>query len=644
MNKASKIIVGLAAVVVVVIGAAAIAISVVDINAYRPQLADMLGKQTGRTVGLNGPIKLALSMHGVSVIVQDASISNPAWASRKQMAGIGRLELGVALIPLLSKQLVITALDISNADIQLETSAAGQNNWDMKPEVAAAPAAPQAKPQAAAGGSPVGIKVEGLSVKDSQLAMRDKEGKTSLYKVSSATLKPKGHGTAIDFGGEANGAPVKLSLTIGTQDLMANAKFPFEADVTYDKYHLTAKGSANPQKKFFDADSYQLTAGTTTLHGALTADAGGARTSVKGNLQSDKLDPNDLKPNAQEEQPAAKTTENAKPAPAPSGRLFSTAPLDLAALRSTDASFDVAIGQVVLGKTALNQLSSKLSLSGGHLTVPFKAALGKSPFEGELKLDAASTAQYSLNFKAPDADLAELLSIVGAPPVLNGGKGNADVQLAGSGASPHDLAASTNGHINVIATGGTISASAAGAGAAALSQILAPGGGNPVMDCLAARFNVANGVAKDNGILADSSASTVAGSGGFNLGAETIDMTLRASPKLVKTGGLLPPLHIGGSLSSPSFGVDAAGTIQSVASGLLGGKTGLLANAVGGDSGVPDVKPAPDGSNACVYALDHKTATAAAPSQNTSIKDVAGQAGTKAQELGNKVMQGLFGH
>ena len=118
------------------------------------------------------------------------------------------------------------------------------------------------------------------------------------------------------------------------------------------------------------------------------------------------------------------------------------------------------------------------------------------------------------------------------------GKGDADVQLSGSGASLHDMAASTQGHIDITAAGGQISSAAAGSVASSLAQILAPGSGNPTLNCVAIRFNVANGVGKDNGILADSSASTVAGSGSFDLGKETVDLTLNSKAKTVNTHGL----------------------------------------------------------------------------------------------------------
>ena len=220
--------------------AAAIAVKVVDINQYRDQIADALSKQIGRTVKFGGKIELAFNTHGAGVAVENASIGNPSWASRPEMASIGNLELGVALLPLLNRQLEVTELDVRDADIQLETNAGNQHNWDLKPAArnAGCRASPTGGKTARHRRQPaIGVRVNELSIMNSKLAMRDKEGKVSTFKVNKMTLAPNGHDTKVSLDADYNGTPIKLSLKAGTGDLLASAKWPYDADLSYADYH-----------------------------------------------------------------------------------------------------------------------------------------------------------------------------------------------------------------------------------------------------------------------------------------------------------------------------------------------------------------------------------------------------------------------
>jgi len=656
MSVIKKIFVALIVIVVLVVAAVAVAINTVDINQYREQIADALSKQTGRTVKFGGPIKLAVTSHGIGIAVENASLGNPSWASRPQMASIGKLNLGVALMPLLNHQYVVSELDVSNADIQLETNAQNQHNWDLKPSTAATPvtnepavASNPAQPAA------VGVRVNELSIMNSQLAMRDKDGKTSIFKVGKMTLTPEGHSTSVSLDADYNGTPIKLTLKATTDDLLAGGKWPYNADLTYAAYHLHAQGTADTAGKEIELNPYEFTTGNSSLHGQLMADFGGTKTKVRGSVMGDKLDTADLKPPADGSAAANAPSGSAQQTASGSGPLFSTAPLDLSALKSAEASIDVAIEELKVGKTTLKQANGKIALAGGVLTLdPLKGTMGTSALEANIKLNAAvSPAQYTFAFKAPGVDLANLWEAVGAPAFMTG-KGDADIQLSGSGSSLHDMAASTDGHITITAANGTISSTATSGIASSLAQILSPGSGNPTLNCFAARFNVANGVGKDNGILADSSASTVAGFGGFDLGKENVDLTLNAKPKVVNTRGLMPAILVSGPLLGPNIGINAASTAQNVAGDFLKGNkiAGAISGALGGNGSantIPPIQTAPDGQNACIYSLDHKSAapaaTAATPAtQNKGIQNTLGNPASSAKKLGNQLLQGIMGH
>lgn len=273
MSKAGKFFSGLLVVILILVGALAAFIATFNIDKYRDQIATALSEQTGRSVKFGGPIKLAVNSHGIGVAAENASIGNPSWASRPQMASIGKLQLGVGLMPLLDKKVVITDLDVQNADIQLETNASNEHNWDMKPAAspgATAPTKAPATPAQSDSGKPaIGVSVQEVSITNSQIAIKDKDGKASTLKVTKLTLSPESRGIAISLNADYNGQPIKLALKTGATDLMAETKWPYDADITYANYHVNAQGNVDMGAKTIDLNPYDVTSGGSSTPGAL---------------------------------------------------------------------------------------------------------------------------------------------------------------------------------------------------------------------------------------------------------------------------------------------------------------------------------------------------------------------------------------
>jgi hypothetical protein len=263
-------------------------------------------------------------------------------------------------------------------------------------------------------------------------------------------------------------------------------------------------------------------------------------------------------------------------------------------------------------------------------------ALGAGTIGGQVNLDASgSPARLGTTLKVADVDLTDLIKMGGAEAFLSG-KVKADVNLSSSGNSPHDLASNLNGPITLISAGGDVISTASDKLSAGLAEILAPGvgGKNEGMNCLVARFIASGGVVKGNGILIDTMAATAAGYGDIDLRSETLNLNFHAKSKLINVGGLVPPLHIGGTLTSPDTSVDAKSVVQNVGQMLLGGEVA---------DGVPDVATQ-QGQNACAYALDHPSASAPA-SKGGVVQDLAGKAGQQLKNLpgASGLLKGIFG-
>lgn len=122
------LLVTVGAVLVILVGSAAALIAVLDDDDYRRITAYVVERLTGRTLTVDGSFTFDLSLEP-TLAVSNMRVSNPSWAMKPDLARIGRLEIQLALTPLLSGTLLIPRLVLEDADFDLETGADGLRNW-----------------------------------------------------------------------------------------------------------------------------------------------------------------------------------------------------------------------------------------------------------------------------------------------------------------------------------------------------------------------------------------------------------------------------------------------------------------------------------------------------------------------------------
>lgn len=159
-----------AAVVALVVVGAGIFIASFDPDSLKPRIVAAVKQQTGRDLTLQGRIRLGLSLQP-TLTIQGVALANPPGYSRPQMATLDRLDLKLALIPLLSRNVEIDRLVLVKPDILLETDANGRPNWQFTPE--AREATPQPAPAGTKEGAPTRITVADVRIEDGTVAWRD---------------------------------------------------------------------------------------------------------------------------------------------------------------------------------------------------------------------------------------------------------------------------------------------------------------------------------------------------------------------------------------------------------------------------------------------------------------------------------------
>lgn len=101
-----------------------------DLNKYKSYASEIVEKQLGRKLAINGNASVGISLIP-TIILEDVELSNASWASRPQMVKIKSLEVKFSLLPLLKKQIVIDNVALAKPEIYLEKSKDGQANWEF---------------------------------------------------------------------------------------------------------------------------------------------------------------------------------------------------------------------------------------------------------------------------------------------------------------------------------------------------------------------------------------------------------------------------------------------------------------------------------------------------------------------------------
>jgi AsmA protein len=217
-----------------------------DLDSLKPRIIAAVKQATGRDLTLQGPIRLGWSLRP-TLTLRDASLSNPPGFTRAQMATLQRLEVKLALLPLLSRRVEIARLALEKPDIILETDAQGRPNWLFAPEPR--PAAP---PNAVSGGEhePLSLDVSNMRIENGTLTWHDgRTGRSATFAIGR--LEAEGAAANADMhvtmSASYEGAPFTLHGVVGPLAELANqrttAAWPVQARLQAGGAQFTIEGS-----------------------------------------------------------------------------------------------------------------------------------------------------------------------------------------------------------------------------------------------------------------------------------------------------------------------------------------------------------------------------------------------------------------
>ena len=532
-----------------------------EIDAHREALASALSQKIGRAVNLDGGMRFGLSWHrGFYLGVDDVRIANPVWASRPLLASVGRMEFGLALPPLMHRRIEVTDFTLKNADVLLETSAAGTHNFDFLADALTTTGKGKQ-------GQDVSLNpTAALRLENAHVAWRKPEGAVTKIDVDEMTMTPSEKELSASMVGIYAGKLVALDFKGKDAGNYRAEPMRFSAAVVYGDEKARVRGTLAVNAKEIDIDAFALSTTKSDIVGAFKINYGGTRTQVVGGLKGRRFDISDVL-FMQDEQ------ENAGIVPA-RRQAFSFRFYDLDWLKKVDARLDVAFGEVTAGYLPLTRFVAKLDMSDGRMMLsPVKTGLAGGTAQGLLRFDVtASSPQLNLYARASKVDLAQIIKLWGVQSFLVG-QSDFDFDLATAGHSPHEMASNLRGQINLSMINKTTMHYAGLLQMVGGAMDLVVPGSSLVsrasVNCGMAQMTVDHGVLVTKKVLLDTVPATFYVIGNVNLNSEVVNLRMLTKPHVESASGIVPPMQVGGTLLDPGFHSEGGASLGQLADNIL---------------------------------------------------------------------------
>ena len=678
-----------AAVIVAVIVTVYIIASSYDYNKFKPRITALAKQYTGRDLTLGGDIELGLSLFP-TLVVNDVTFQNASWGTHPQMAQVKRLEVQIALLPILSGDIHVSRLAVLNPEFLIEIDKSGKSNLEFdipqEPE-------PEAAEDKAVDGKQDFLQFKEVQIKGGAFTYNDlRSGKTEAISIENLQLKSPelGAPAGIDLKFTYNKTPFQISGDFGQLSGILNPDEQWPLNLTITAVdstvsiagHITnimavqgidlklaAKGPdiANfqqitgeplPVKGPFDVaghltaptlESFKISdisilLGESKISGEIALNQKSPRPQIDAKFHSQKLD---LRPFLIQDSSDSKTETKSKKGDPKSNKVLPAEPFDLQALDQVDAALSLRADQILTHRIALDKFQIDLSLKDGHLIIkPLTTKIGGGDLGGSLDLLAkGNNANLTTKITAKKINLGEMLKKLEISQGLDGIL-DLNINLKGKGKSVAALMAGLNGDVVAILSESQLPVKylnlVGGDLATSLMKMV-----NPFekkieraqINCAVCDFNIKDGLAKSDVIMIDDPEKTLLSAGTVNFKTEALDFGIHTKPKggigtketgkvSVSLGAITKPFKLGGTLAKPSLDISPERAAKTLASALVG--SGSLASLF--------VSVSSGKENPCAEAFKIAgEGTPKTPAKSGKEKEQKGASEKKKEGLGTKI-------
>ena len=564
----------LAPLVLVIVAALLIPV-MVDEEKMLQLAADEVRKQTGAELSVLGGADLrifpTLGLALANVSLDMPSDQQPSLQARS-------LNIGVELIPLLSKEVAIETIELDGVVIKMTTEPeaapidTSQLNDKQLGEFYAKRQADidearQAASTEAAVAVPLALEVASLSITDSRIEMTEVDGDTSIIeidslKVSGLNLEGRSiplEGSVILAGDEPlvimfNGSVVVSQETqmLGIEEMGVSLKGALAETVA-----LNTSGEVDMNRQVADL-KLVATIGDTRADGQLRY-AAFESPQIDTQLHLNQFTPALLAlagPEAADTKPVQSSPEEAEDTPLP-----------LDALRVIDTRADLSIDKVIWGAHQVDNLKAKLRVNKGAANFP---SITGDIHGGKLDMKASLNAKNSLakiNTRGTlsNVDIAQALVASEVEPVLSG-KASLNWKLNGEGNTSGAITQTLKGPIDLVTEQAVLKDMAVEKmlceGVALVNQksLAADFPNSSAFEELSVRINLGNGKARLQPLKAKFPDIRLVGKGALDIVTMDFDATFAAklSAGLTK---LDPACKVNDSITAIEWPVNCEGNV-----------------------------------------------------------------------------------
>lgn len=588
-----KLLFGIAIFVVLIVAIAIAAPFFIPAEVYKEQLIAQVKSATGRDLRIEGPVRVSL-LPRIALEAEKVILSNAPGAAEKEMAALGKLQVQLQVLPLLSGEVAVDRFVLVAPVIHLEIDKKGRPNWTFETALGGAAPAPQAAPAKAApqksATSPLQeLRLGEVKIEDGRITYLDQRS-NAHYEVSDVDIGVKlpslDQPVSIDGALVWNGKRVQLLASADrARALLEHATTPVSVKLAAEPVSLSLAGTATLPAFSGDLElkvpSVRALAAWTgnalpatgeglgpfSLTGKVTADSGrygfaNARLSLDeikgtGDVQLDttgkrprivaKLAVEGLDLNPYLGPEAAPAPGGAKPAPAAPGGAppssaaqaasgWSDEPIDLAALHLADADLDLSANGIRYRKIAVDKGLLGVKLQDGRLEADLRdLELYKGKGTGRVTLeDRKDHPPVTLAFKLAGIEAEPLLRDAAEFERLSG-TGALDFDVNGAGKSQHQIVGSLGGKGAISFTNGAIKGINLGAMVRNITSAFDPSSAPQQTDFseLSGTFTIAQGILTNSDLVLKSPLLRVEGAGKVDLPNRSVDY--RITPKAVSS-------------------------------------------------------------------------------------------------------------
>lgn len=571
---------GLAALALLVAGAAGYLFATFDAARLKQEVASAVERQSGRSLRIEGELSLGF---WPAVAIQAGRSSLSERGRVDEFARFDSARIAVAALPLLSGKVVAKQVEVAGLKATLIKRQDGTLNFAdlagaddaQEKKVGAGGTAPIALPaldiaamrfsdvellwrdEVSGHGSQLfaSIDVQGITGRQTELKLREFALDTTLQADKTRIRLKLATPIAIDL--------AKQTLTLKQLNGMAEIVSPALLQPLALSLAGAAQADLAQQSASFD---FITRLDATTLKAQATVGP-----AVDFAIDIDQIDINKYLPPTAKAAPGASGEPGTATAGAAAG-----ARIDLAFLRGLNFKGTVHIGRLDAPRVKASDIRFTTVARDGKLSIaPLTARLYAGRLAGSLAAEANGN-RIALRQQLDDVHLAPLLKDLANKDTLSG-RGQLVLDVSGQGDSVAALKKSLAGTARLALRDGAIKGIDIGAQLRDIKALLAGGKDQAVatdttrqtdFSELSASFRITRGVARNDDLTAKSPLLRLSGAGDIDIGNHRLDYLLKTSLVATATGqggkergqvsGITLPLRLRGPLDQPAWNIEIA--------------------------------------------------------------------------------------